>query len=150
MTVEQFMSALQEFGQSISGVDSNLLDLGGRIVNEMKSRVPVDTGELRNSLTATLEDNSLTIQMLTYGMFQNYGVDGMTQRVANDVPTFGVLQPRAGRRYGFSGDYEMIGGDLPIAARKHIYQFGLKPQPFFDTEALSELVATEVTNRLDI
>ena len=86
--------------------------------------------------------------MLYYGIFQNYGVDGMQNAPANEVPRFGVPQPTAGRRFGFSGNYEMIGGQLPFGARKQIYKMGLKPQSFFDVDAITAAVADGVTQSL--
>ena len=68
--------------------------------------------------------------------------------MATDVPQFGVPQPTAGRRFGFSGNYEMIGGDLPFGVRKSIYKLGLKPQSFFDVDAITQVVADGVTQAL--
>jgi len=86
--------------------------------------------------------------MLYYGIFQNYGVDGMQNAPAREVPAFGVPQPTAGRRFGFSGDYTMIGGDLSFGARKQIYKMGLKPQSFFNVDAIATAVADGVTQAL--
>ena len=86
--------------------------------------------------------------MLYYGIFQNYGVDGMQNAPAREVPPFGVPQPTAGRRFGFSGNYEMIGGDLSFGARKQIYKMGLKPQSFFNVDAIADAVADGVTQAL--
>jgi len=120
----------------------------GGIVNQIKANAPVDSGSLRDSIQAVVANNAVEIQMLAYGLFQNYGVDGMQQRQADPVP-FGVEpRPAAGNRFGFSGDYEMIGGSLPIPARKHIYAFGIKPQRFFDIATISNYIETEVARRL--
>ena len=86
--------------------------------------------------------------MLYYGMFQNYGVDGIENAPAREVPRFGVPQPTAGSRYGFSGNFEMIGGDLSYGARKTIYKMGLRPQSFFDLDAISQAVADGVAQQL--
>ena len=150
MTVDEFDRLLEGFGEQLSNLNNDLLEIGGRIVNEMKSAAPSHTGALRNSIQAVVEDNSLTLEMLAYGVFQNYGVDGMSRQVADPVPSFGVIQPRTGNRFGFSGDYEMIGGDLPIGARKKIYQLGLKPQRWFNLELLSDQVEIEIANRIDL
>jgi hypothetical protein len=42
----------------------------------------------------------------------------------------------------------MIGGDLPFGARKQIYKMGLKPQSFFDVDAIAGAVADGVTQAL--
>ena len=98
MTVEEFERSLQGFGESLNNLQPILLNIGGRIVDDVKAGAPIDKGALRDSIKAVIEDDSLSISMLYYGIFQNYGVDGMNQAVANDVPTFGVTpQPTTGR-----------------------------------------------------
>ena len=132
----------------MSNLSPILTEIGGRIVDSVKEGAPIDTGALRQSIKAVIEDDTLALEMLYYGIFQNYGVDGMNQAVATDVPQFGVPQPTAGRRFGFSGNYEMIGGDLPFGVRKSIYKLGLKPQSFFDVDAITQVVADGVTQAL--
>ncbi len=150
MTVDQFANMLEGLGDQLSNLDSDLLEVGSRIVTELKAQAPYNSGQLSNSIQAVVENNSLAIEMLAYGIFQNYGVDGMSRQIADEVPQFGVLQPRTGRRFGFSGDYEMIGGDLPIGARKKIYQLGLRPQRWFDLDGLSDEITIEIANRIDL
>lgn len=148
MTVDQFESALGDFGETMSNLSPILTQIGGRIVDQVKEGAPVDSGALRQSIKAVIQDDSLAIEMLYYGIFQNYGVDGMQNAPAREVPPFGVPQPTAGRRFGFSGDYTMIGGDLSFGARKQIYKMGLKPQSFFDVDAIAAAVADGVAQQL--
>ena len=148
MSGEEFERALGDFGETMSNLSPILTEIGGRIVDSVKEGAPIDTGALRQSIKAVIEDDTLALEMLYYGIFQNYGVDGMNQAVATDVPQFGVPQPTAGRRFGFSGNYEMIGGDLPFGVRKSIYKLGLKPQSFFDVDAITQVVADGVTQAL--
>jgi hypothetical protein len=148
MTVDEFERALGDFGETMSNLSPVLTQIGGRIVDQIKSGAPVDSGALRNSVKAVIQDDALAIEMLYYGIFQNYGVDGMQNAPAREVPPFGVPQPTAGRRFGFSGNYEMIGGDLSFGARKQIYKMGLKPQSFFNVDAIADAVANGVTQAL--
>ena len=148
MTVEEFESALSGFGETMQNLSPILTQIGGRLVDQIKQDAPTDTGQLRNSIKAVIEDDSLSIQMMYYGIFQNYGVDGMQNAPARNVPTYGVIQPAAGSRFGFSGNYEMIGGDLAFGARKQIYKMGLRPQPFFDVDTISAAVADGVAQQL--
>ena len=148
MTVDEFERALGDFGETMSNLSPILTQIGGRIVDQIKSGAPVDSGALRNSVKAVIQDDALAIEMLYYGIFQNYGVDGMQNAPAREVPPFGVPQPTAGRRFGFSGNYEMIGGDLSFGARKQIYKMGLKPQSFFDVDAIAAAVADGVAQQL--
>ena len=148
MTVDEFENALQDFGEQMNNLSPILTQIGGRLVDQIKQDAPTNTGALRNSIKAVIADDSLTIQMLYYGVFQNYGVDGMQNAPAREVPTYGVMQPTAGRRFGFSGNYEMIGGDLSFGARKEIYKMGLKPQRFFDIDVISQAIADGVAQQL--
>ena len=148
MTVDEFERALGDFGETMSNLSPVLTQIGGRIVDQIKSGAPVDSGALRNSVKAVIQDDALAIEMLYYGIFQNYGVDGMQNAPASEVPRFGVPQPTAGRLFGFSGNYEMIGGDLSFGARKQIYKMGLKPQSFFNVDVIAATVADGVTQAL--
>ncbi len=148
MTVDQFESALGDFGETMQNLSPILTQIGGRLVDQVKDGAPIDSGALRQSIKAVIQDDSLAIEMLYYGIFQNYGVDGMQNAPAREVPAFGVPQPTAGRRFGFSGNYEMIGGDLSFGARKQIYKMGLKPQSFFDVDAIAAAVADGVAQQL--
>ena len=148
MTVDQFESALGDFGETMQNLSPILTQIGGRLVDQVKDGAPIDSGALRQSIKAVIQDDALAIEMLYYGIFQNYGVDGMQNAPASEVPRFGVPQPTAGRRFGFSGNYEMIGGDLSFGARKQIYKMGLKPQSFFNVDVIAATVADGVTQAL--
>ena len=151
MTVDEFENALQDFGEQMNNLSPILTQIGGDIVRNLKENpnLPVDTGKLRNSIKAVIENDSLSIEMLYYGVFQNYGVDGLQNAPASNVPTYGVIQPTAGRRFGFvANDGQMIGGDLAFGARKEIYKMGLKPQRFFDVDIISQAIADGVAQQL--
>lgn len=149
MTVEQFEAQLGNLGENLDNIQTILTEIGGRIVDDMKANAPADSGDLRNSIQARITDSTLQVEMLAYGVFQNYGVDGTNRSVANSVPQFGIEpQPAAGSKFGFSGDYTMIGGDLPFGVRKKIYQLGIRPQPFFNIDDMSELITEYVAERL--
>ncbi len=148
MTVNEFESALSDFGETLTNLSPVLTQIGGRLVDQIKADAPTNTGALRQSIKAVIEDDGLAIEMLYYGIFQNYGVDGIQNAPAREVPSYGVLQPTAGRRFGFSGDYEMIGGNLSFGARKEIYKMGLKPQRFFDVDIIAGAIADGVAQQL--
>ena len=150
MTIDQFANAMRGFGEELRTIDDELLEIGGLIVQALKAAAPRDSGALKNSIQAVVQDNQILIEMLAYGVFQNYGVDGMNQRRADRVP-FGIdPRPAAGDRYGFSGNYTMIGGDLPFGVRTSIYQKGLAPQHWFDIDTLADQITNEIANRRDI
>lgn len=150
MTTDEFANALRGFGEDLRNIDNELLEIGGQIVKDLKQAAPRDSGALRNSIEAVVQDRSLQIQMLAYGVFQNYGVDGTNQRRANNVP-FGIdPAPSAGGRYGFSGNYTMIGGSLPFGVRTAIYQKGLRPQNWFNLDNLGDQITQEIENRREL
>jgi hypothetical protein len=154
MTVDEFESALGDFGETMQNLSPILTQIGGRLVDQIKQGAPIgDTGRLRNSIKAVIENDSLAIEMLYYGIFQNYGVDGMQNAPAREVPTYGVIQPTAGRRFGFGvkqPNSGMISGDsgLSFGARKEIYKMGLKPQRFFDVDIIAGAIADGVAQQL--
>jgi len=148
MTVDEFESALGDFGETMQNLSPILTQIGGRLVDQIRQDAPTDSGALRNSIKAVIEQDSMSIEMLYYGIFQNYGVDGLQNAPAREVPSYGVLQPTAGSRFGFSGDFEMIGGGLSFGARKQIYKMGLKPQPFFNVDVIAAAVADGVAQQL--
>lgn len=149
MTVDEFESALGDFGETMQNLSPILTQIGGRLVDQIKQDAPVDSGALRQSIKAVIEQDSLSIEMMYYGIFQNYGVDGMQNAPAREVPSYGVMQPAAGRRFGFNvNPGQMIGGDLSFGARKEIYKMGLKPQPFFDVDIIAGAIADGVAQQL--
>ena len=150
MTVEDFINDLQGLGEQITNLENDLLEIGLRIVNDMRSRVPVDSGALRNSITSVVTSNSLTISMLSYGMFQNYGVRGTQSGFADSVPQEIEPSPRSGNTYQFNSIYRMIGGPLPFGARVNIHKFGLRPQRFFNLDEIADILEQELQNRIDI
>ena len=157
MTVDQFANALNQFGENLRNIDNELLEIGGQLVADLKQAAPRDSGALRNSIQAVIENNQLQIAMLEYGVFQNYGVDGTKQRVARDVPAFGIdPMPRDGHRtysFGTDDNVTMISGrgnNFSYGVRTKIYQEGLRPQNWFDLDALTDALTNEIEQRREI
>jgi hypothetical protein len=57
---------------------------GQEVVNEMRNRVPVDTGALKNSIDYRIEEQedslSIVFKMLGYGNFVDRGVNGLRRK----------------------------------------------------------------------
>lgn len=135
MTVEDFESQLEDLGQALSTLDNILLAAGGRMVRDMKIRAPFDTGALTNSIVAVVEQNTLKIQMLTYGAFQNYGVAG-----TDGDSRFGVVNP-------------VQDGVVPRPSTEPKYRyktkrFGIPAQNFFNTEDIADYVAEAIEEHI--
>lgn len=132
MTLEEFAQQLDGIGQQIEDTPNTLVMLGERIVNSMKMRVPVDTGALRNSLRYAVSGDELSFSMLDYGQFQNYGVRGANGPFTNPVP-FGVEpQPSNPPYYSFKER-----------------SFGLRPQPFYDLDEITEQLLEALANQIN-
>jgi hypothetical protein len=125
MTVDQFEQALQEFGNTLeSQLDRDLLFIGGELVQQLKTLAPVDSGDLQNSIQALVEENTLKIEMLYYGMFQNFGVSGANDSLGVTVPEGVLPRPTQGDTYKFG--------------TRHT---GLRPQTFFNVDQMADQIA---------
>lgn len=142
MTVDDFISRLSTLGQEATNLSDILTGIGNDITRDMKQRAPVDTGALRNSISFTVDENTMTLEMLNYGVFQNYGVDGTKESRGRGVED-GIFGIPVGYRFKFKS--MTIGGSLPFPVRKSIAEKGLKPQVFFTMANLKE----EVTSRIE-
>ena len=131
MTVEEFENQLADFGESIRDLSPILNQIAEDIAEQIRQAAPVDTGRLRNSVNAFVTANSLEITMLYYGAFQNYGVNGTQDNIANKVE-FGVApRPSSEPFYAFKSR-----------------RFGLPPKRFFNLDDLQSLVAQRVETEL--
>jgi hypothetical protein len=132
MTLEEFARRLDGIGQEIEDTPNALAELGERIVNQMRLRVPVDTGALRNSISYAVNGDELTFSMLAYGQFQNYGVMGLLGPMANPVPLGVQPQPSRPPFYAFESR-----------------EFGLPAQPFYDYAGILDQITEALQNRFD-
>jgi hypothetical protein len=125
MTVEQFESALQEFGEQLpTQLDADLLLIGGELVAQLKQTAPVDTGSLRASMQAVMQDHTLKIEMLYYGMFQNFGVSGANDSLGTTVPEGIMPRPSAEPNYQFG-----------------IRKTGIRARDFFNVDLMANQIA---------
>jgi len=134
-----FLAALSDWGDEISNLDNILLEVSGRIVADLKAAAPVSQGggDLRNSIQALIQDNTLTIQMLAYGAFVNYGVKGTEDNAGLPVPFGAGPEPTAG--YGASYAYETR-------------RFGIdgSTHQWYDYEQVATRIQNEIANRLEL
>lgn len=123
MTLDDLIADLEQLGEELSGPESILTEIGEQITSELKSRVPVDTGALKNSISYTIANDKMEINMLYYGPFQNYGVNGTGDSRATSVQ-FGV-EPR------------------PVSEPFYAFKtrrFGLRAQSFFNIETITNQI----------
>ena len=155
-SIEDLMDSLSGLGEQLTQIDLDLLEVGGHLVNKIKSfsDFPRDTGSLFNSVKSRVESTGngsvLKIQQLYYGAFQNFGVVGTQMDRAVPVP-FGVEpRPRQEPKYSFQRNDSPVGGDLPYKARMTIRRKGLRSRGYFDMEELKRLFTDKLRERLQI
>ena len=148
MTVEEFESALEGFGETLGNLSPVLFDLGGQIVDEMKRNAPEDIGNLKSSIKAVIDEDSLSFEMLYYGLFQNFGVKP-------DYNTKTEHKPFNSSFGGITNPSEVPFGVLPKPASGKFYEykpknrsFGLPARKFFDVDQIAQRVSTGVTQQL--
>ena len=132
-----FFNALDQFGENIDNLDNYLLALGGQIVAELRANAPVDEGDLRNSITAIVENDTLVLGMLTYGAFTNYGVRGTEDQLGIEVPSGVTPPPFMGSTYQFK--------ERRFGIRDYQTRYG---RTWIDWDALTQRVYDAVTNEI--
>lgn len=146
MTVDELNARLSQFGQQATDLSDILANIGSEITLQIKRDAPVDTGALKASIGFQVTQNSLQLDMLNYGIFQNYGVIG-TENDPGAVSTpdgiFGVAA-----NYKFRFKSQTIGGSLPFPVRGSIARKGLKPKQFFNLKDIAEEVSIRLTEEL--
>ncbi len=140
MTVEEFESALSDAVEGMRDLQPILTQIGGDIVKDLKENenLPVDTGRLRNSIKAVIGQDSLKIEMLYYGLFQNYGVS------TPDNPGIGIPVEKA---FGLSEDIRpATGWGTPYSFTGG--KFGIRPKSFMDAEAIAIRIREAVEQQI--
>lgn len=146
MTTEEFERALEGFGETLGNLSPVLFDLGGQIVDEMKRNVPQDTGNLKSSIKAVIDEDSLSFQMLAYGLFNNFGVKP-------DYNTSSEHKPFNSRFGGIQNPTEVPFGvePQPLSGNFYTYKtrkFGLPQRKFFDVDDIATIIADGVAQQL--
>jgi hypothetical protein len=146
MTVDDFIQDLDQFGVNIQDVSVELAQVGEAITNEVRSKAPVLTGALKSSIRVFVTNNSLAIDMLDYGVFQNYGVKGVTSsRGSVNEPengiSFGGMAATTRFQFG-TGNFST--GGRPWGA----YYSGIAAQSFFSIETLADDIQETLAQNL--
>ena len=143
-TVDEFIAQLEEFGQRAVDLSDILSQVGSEITTKIKADAPSDTGALKSSISFEVNQDSLTLEMLNYGVFQNYGVGGTkSSPVTLKRVEGGIFGIPAGTRFRFKS--LTIGGSLPYPVRRSIVERGLQAKSFFSIADITQ----EVTERLE-
>lgn len=115
---------------SLVGEVQQKLIKGGELRSPFKTR----TGNLRRSMQTTLEDYGLTIQMLNYGYFLSFGVNGKNRANALGLPpdvasSFGVAE---GYKFGQNSTSDRV--------------YGINPFGFYDNDIENKLIEILTNN----
>lgn len=147
MTVEEFTQRLEGLGQRATDLSDILTQIGTEITTAVRANAPEDTGALKRSIQFSVTPDSLSLEMLNYGVFQNYGVGGTKSSPVSLKPTEGgIFGIPAGTRFRFKS--LTIDGSLPFPVRRSIAERGLSPKSFFSIADLKEEVATRIEEEI--
>lgn len=147
MTVDEFTSRLSGLGQRATDLSDILSTIGSEITQSLKAKAPQDTGALKSSISFGVTTDTLTLEMLNYGIFQNYGVAGTKSSPVGLKPVeAGIFGIPAGYRFQFKS--QTIGGSLPYPVRRSIVERGLKPKSFFSIADLTQEVVLRLEEEL--
>jgi hypothetical protein len=147
-SVDDLINDLSNFGSEVQDLSLDLAQIGADIEAGIRSRAPVKTGALAQSIRVFVTQDSLAFEMLDYGVFQNYGVKGV------DNTASPLLTPEEGISFGgiaatsrFSfGTGNFSKGGRPWGA----YYSGIGAQSFFSIDAMAQDVADTIgTNLID-
>jgi len=146
MTVDELNARLSTFGQNAIDLSDILTNIGAEITSQIKQTAPVNTGALRSSISFKVNPNSLELNMLNYGIFQNYGVKGTEEDPGAISTPSGIFGVAANHRFQFKS--QAIGGSLPFPVRRSIIRRGLKPKNFFSLIDITKEVVERLTEEL--
>jgi len=110
MTLDQMISRIDQFGESLNDLQPEIEAIRDEIVSDLRGNAPRKSGKLISSIRGEATSNSLTLYMNNYGFFQNYGVNPAEGTgVAIAPPTFGIsVKPRGGNEF-YSFQKRMFG-----------------------------------------
>jgi len=134
---DNFTAALSDWGERLEDLDNILLLVSSQIVADLKAAAPVDSGALRNSIQAVIQDNSLTIEMLAYGSFVNFGVKGTRDNRGLPVP-FGA------------GPEPTLGYGKPYSYKTRKFGIDGNRHQWYDFDALATRIQNEIANRIEL
>lgn len=146
MTVDEMNARLSQFGQQATNLSDILAEIGSDITAQIKRAAPSDTGALKASISFNVTQNSLTLDMFNYGVFQNYGVVGTKNDPGAISTPDGIFGVAANYKFRFKS--QTIGGSLPFPVRKSIAEKGLKPKQFFNLRDITDEVTERLTEQL--
>lgn len=144
MTYQEFEAYLSGLGEELQTVGQVALsEILTIVIRDMIQTAPIKTGRLARSIGYTINpDNSFSIQMIDYGMYQNYGVKGVDQNRAIPVQ-FGVEpRPEADPFYAFKNRRNP-------SKEYNTTRYGIKAKNFFDVEDITDFVVASLQERLD-
>ena len=135
MTVDDFIADLSSLGETLSNPQELLAELGDNMVTTIKTQVPVDKGNLRNSIRWGFNGvNAIELFMLDYGVFQNYGVNPGYNTNSYHKPFMndfgGITNPQPAPGFGMGSGYRNRA-------------FGLPARKFYDELQITEYIGEQ-------
>lgn len=131
-------------GEQLEDLDIGLQRLATQIVDEMRRNVPIDKGNLKESIQVTMDRFGFQISMLEYGFYQNYGVKPDANPSAGAHKPFGNEFGSIKQPFGVIVD-DQVFGDFQYNNRR----FGLPSRQFFDLDDYQERLIELVENQIE-
>lgn len=154
MTLDEFETRIDEFGQELLNLTPILTEIGNEMTAELRSAASSEfsnsSGALASSISVSVSVDSFAVSMNDYGAYQNYGVAGVANETTQATVEEGIsLQPREGSTYSFQYGVISRNSGLPFAVRKSIGQKGLRKRPFFSVADLQQEVVDKLQQRIN-
>ena len=133
---------LGTFSDELSQPERILSEIGSQITMELKQRVTPfsKTGRLKNSISYTVSGDTMSINMVNYGVFQNYGVMGITSsRIPVNVPEFGITVDG----YNTTGRFRFGTRNYGEGPGWGVYYSGIRAKSFFNMADITNQIAVD-------
>jgi hypothetical protein len=143
----QFKDIEAELNALLDGLESYETDLlqvvRDTIRVEMAAKVTTksNTNSIRNSIQAVQTADNLQIQIVDYGMFQNYGVQGLESGSA--IPNHEGYT----YKFGVKAENKIKEGKAQLYWKT--WKYGIKARRWFDVEEVLQKIEEELKRRLE-
>lgn len=142
-TFKDIEAELNAMLDGIESFDVDLLEVVRTIIQtEMVSKITTkaNQGTIKRSIQAVQTADNLNIEIVNYGMFQNYGVNGLVSGSA--IPNHEGYT----YKFGVKAQKRIERGELGFYHKT--WKYGIKAKKWFDVEDVIEKIEVELQRRL--
>jgi hypothetical protein len=109
----------------MENLNQTLIKYAEQYVQELKQRAPKNTGALANSINYRVTDNSIKIEMNSYGDFLDKGINGIDNSYGS-IYSFKDKKPPISSISNYASSI----GANPYALQNSIFKKGIRPTNF--------------------